>query len=79
MATHVGYLVKGNLYTDYLQQVQGQLLVTGRKWCDIVSYFPGIKPVIIRVERDEPFLIKLKVELILFCESLEEIVTKIGG
>ncbi len=77
MATHIGYMIKENLYTDYLQQVQGQLFVTGRKWCDLVSYYPGIKPIIIRVERNENFLIKLKVELQLFCEKLEDIVNKI--
>ena len=56
MATHVGYLIDGKLPTDYFQQVQGGLYVTGRKWWDFVSYFPAIKPFIIRVERDEKFI-----------------------
>ncbi len=59
MAVHVGYLVGGTLPKDYLQQVQGQLYVTGRKWVDFVSYYPGIKPFIIRVRRDEAFLVAL--------------------
>jgi len=48
---HVEYLVGGKLPTAYLQQVQGQLLVTGREWCDFVSYHPGLPTFIVRVER----------------------------
>ena len=68
--THVGYLMDNKLPSEYFQQVQGQLLVTGRKYCDFVSYFPGIKPLIIKVERDEDFLKLLKVELTMFCGKL---------
>ena len=76
-ATHVGYLLDNKLPTDYFQQVQGQLLVTGRKWVDFMSYAPGIKPLIIRVERDDKFLTTLKAELGLFCKQLSEIIEKI--
>lgn len=79
LATHVGYLLYNHLPTDYIQQVQGNLLVTGRKWWDFKSYYPGIKPLIIRVERDEKFIKLLKQELIAFCEELENVVKKIGG
>ena len=76
-AVHVEYLLKGKLPTTYLQQVQGQMLVTGRKYCEFVSYYPGIKPFIIRVNRDEVFLAKLKTELKLFCLNLNETINKI--
>lgn len=79
MATHVGYLLDNTVPTDYIQQVQGNLLVTGRKWWDFKSYYPGIKPLIIRVYPDEKFLKLLKSELIMFCEELETVVKKIGG
>jgi len=77
MATHVEYLLKGKMPTTYFQQVQGQLLVMGREWCDFMSYYPGIKPFAIRVERDEKFLALLKLELKLFCLNLEETINKI--
>jgi len=77
VATHVSYLLKGTLPSDYFQQVQGQLLVTGREWCDFMSYSTCIKPFIIRVDRDEKFLASLKVELKLCCMNLEEIISKI--
>jgi hypothetical protein len=78
MATHVGYLIDGKLPIDYFQQVQGGLYVTGRKWWDFVSYYPAIKPFIIRVERDEKFITALENELKAFCEKLNEVVKKIG-
>lgn len=77
ISTHVGYLLDNKLPTDYIQQVQGQLLVTGRKWCDFVSHYPGLKPLIIRVERDEKFIGLLSIELKLFTDNLKEIVNKI--
>lgn len=77
MAVHVGYLLDGKIPTDYFQQTQGQLLVTGRKWLDFISYYPAMKPLIVRVERDEEFIIKLEVELKKFIKELEEIVNKI--
>ena len=73
----VGYLLDGKLPTDYIQQVQGQLLVTNRKWLDFVSYYPGLKPLIVRVERDEKFLLSLHNALGVFCEELNSIVERI--
>jgi len=77
LATHVGYLLDGKLPTEYFQQVQGQLLVTGREWADFMSYYPGIKPFLIRVERDEQFLKQLRIELLLFVAELKDVIAKI--
>ena len=77
MSTHVGYLLEGELPKDYFQQVQGQLLVTNRKWLDFISYYPSLKPLIVRVNRNEEFIKKLSIELELFCKKLDEIVEKI--
>lgn len=77
VATHVGYLIANVLPVDYFQQTQGQLLVTGRKWNDFVSYSPGLKPLIIRVYPDKKFLKALAVELELFTSELDEITKKI--
>jgi putative phage-type endonuclease len=78
MSTHVGYLVDGCMPSDYIQQVQGQLLVTEREWCDFVSYYPGMKPLIVRVERDEAFIDVLQTELENFCFELSSVVSKIA-
>lgn len=77
MATHIGYLLENKLPIDYLQQIQGQLLVTNREWVDFMSYYPGIKPLIVRIKRDEIFLEILTKELKVFCKELKVIVKKI--
>lgn len=77
LSTHVGYLLKGVAPIEYIQQIQGQMLVTGRKWCDFLSYYPGISPFIIRVERDDRFLMRLSAELQTLYVELEATVIKL--
>jgi hypothetical protein len=70
--THITYILSGGLDSDYFHQPQGNLLVTGRDWCDLISYYPAIKPLVIRIERNKEFLAKLKTELEKFCDKLEK-------
>lgn len=70
--THVHYLLTGEIDKGYWPQVQGQLLVTGRKWVDWLSYHPEMPPVIIRVERDEAYLATMATLLKEFTEKLEK-------
>ena len=37
-ATHVEFLKSGKPKREYILQMYGQMLCTGRKWCDFVSY-----------------------------------------
>lgn len=78
LAVHVEYLLNGKLPSDYFQQTQGQLYVTGRKWSDFISYYPRIKPLVVRIERNEEFIKSLDCELNLFCQELEEVCRRIG-
>lgn len=57
---HIVNLLSGTYDIKYKPQVQGQLWVTGRQWCDWVSYHPAIKPKIVRVERDEDYIATLE-------------------
>lgn len=59
------YLWTGELPATYKCQVHGQLIVTGRKWVDFMSYSPGLDPFLIRVTPDE-FTAKLREALDLF-------------
>src|SRR5690606_34591720 len=38
---------------EYWLQVQSQLLVTGREWCDFISYSGGLPMAVVRVEADQ--------------------------
>lgn len=57
IAQHINYML-GTKELDgaYFCQLQGQMLVTGRAWVDICSYYPGLPHVVIRAERDESFI-----------------------
>lgn len=70
---HLRYLLfpQRGVDQDYRCQVMGQLLVTERKWCDVVSYHPELPSVIVRVERDEEFIGKLDTALKVFVQELE--------
>lgn len=65
---HVRYRLKGGLPPEYRCQVHGNLIVTGRKWFDFVSYCPGFPPLLVRVEPDE-FTDRLREELGRFHEK----------
>ena len=69
--TQVEYLRAGVLPSIYIPQVQGQMLVMERGWCDFLSYHPDMKPLLIRVERDEKYIKLLH-------DALNEIVAEIN-
>lgn len=70
--TMIGYLLDRNsLEIGKKPQVQGELLVTGRKWCDLVAYHPEMPIVIVRVKRDEVYLATLQAALTEFIRDLD--------
>lgn len=75
--THISYLLKNELPSEYFCQVQGQLYVTDRESCDFMSYYPGLPPLIINVKRDDKFIKMLDAEMKIFALKLEKIVQKI--
>jgi hypothetical protein len=70
-STHVGYLLTGSAGAAYRPQVQGQLMVTGRAWVDLLSYSPDLPHALIRIERDEDYIATLSNALDAFSEQLE--------
>ena len=59
-ATHVEWVKAGVLPSKHLQQIMGCLWITGRQWWDFMSYHPTMKPLIVRVERDEEYIAELE-------------------
>ena len=72
-------LQKGELPSEHRAQVQGSLWITGRHWWDFVSYSPGLKPLIVRVERDEEYIAKLAASVEAFNVELDALVASFGG
>lgn len=77
--TQVKYLLDNVIPDEYFSQVQFSLYVTDFKRWDFLSYVPAMKPLLVKVERDERFIEALHVELNKFCDELEQIVTKLKG
>ena len=81
--THLQYLFDNKVPTEYYKQIQCQLWVTGRTWCDFVSYDPRLpkrnQMLIIRVERDEEFIAEMKAEVEKFLAEVESLITKLEG
>jgi putative phage-type endonuclease len=75
--THLEYLrlEPGKCPPAYRWQVQGQLWVAEREWCDFVSYNPDFpenaQMVIRRVVRDEKAIAELESEVVKFLEDIE--------
>jgi hypothetical protein len=49
---HVKEICQGEEPKEHMMQFQTGMLVTGRKWCDYMAYFNGMKPRIVRVYPD---------------------------
>lgn len=62
---------------EYDTQVQGQLMVTGRAWCDLLFYHPKLKPVIIRINADKEKHEAIEKELKTAIASAESILEKL--
>ena len=79
-STHVKYIIENKLPANYKPQVQGQLWVTGRQWCDFLSYDPRVsdRPFWkIRVFRDEKYINVLSIAIGTFVNELKELEGKI--
>jgi len=68
--THLVYLMKGELPLEYLCQVHGCLIVTGRKRWHFMSYCEGEEPLLLTVEPDD-FTMALRTHLELFSVKFE--------
>jgi len=70
-------LLKGTLPAEHVAQCQGQLMVAERQWVDFVSYCRGLKPLLVRVERDEGYIAALRIDVSDFVNELNELVEKL--
>lgn len=74
--THLKYLFGGKLPSEYRHQVQSQLFVTGLDYCDFMSYYPGMKPFIVRVFPDKELHKQYESELREMIKKVQDIIEK---
>jgi len=80
-STHLDTLLSQKVPLKYITQMTWQMLCTGRKWCDFVSYDPrlpdNLQLFIQRIELDEDYGKKLESEVKEFLEEVNEKVEKL--
>lgn len=67
---HVSYLLKEEVPTKYIPQVQGSIMVCERDWWDFTSYHPDMESLHVRVYRDDDYIQQLNEELKKFIDKM---------
>lgn len=75
-ALHLEVLELDRLPPEHVPQVQGQLWISGRDFCDFVSYWPRLPLFVKRVERDEKYIASLAQAVADFNGELDALVAK---
>lgn len=70
-ARHVAYLLDKE-GIGYRLQVQGQLWLCEREWCDTLSYHPDMPTALVRQHRDEKVIVAIASAVDRFLEVLDE-------
>lgn len=67
---HLDVLLGDVVPNEHMAQIQGQLWVAEREWCDFVSYCPKLPLFVKRVQRDEAFIDRIRKAVDLFEREL---------
>ena len=66
---------------EHMAQIQGQMWLTGRQWCDFVSFDPrmpaDLQLYVQRIPRNPEFIASLEREIITFLGEVDDIVRKL--
>lgn len=80
-ATHIDTLLNGSIAERYLKQMHWQMICTGRRWCDFVSFdprMPGDMQLFVqRVQFDETIASDLEAEAWKFLSEIDATVSKL--
>jgi putative phage-type endonuclease len=80
-ATHLDTLLEQKVPSKYITQMTWQMVCTGRKWCDFVSYDPrlpsNLQLFVQRIELDTDYAKKLESEVAKFLQEINEKVEKL--
>jgi len=80
--THLNYIFENRVPPEYVKQIQCQLWVTNRAWCDFISFDPRLPKrnqlLVVRMQRDEKIIKEMEAETLKFLEEVESLITKLG-
>ncbi len=71
-------ILSGQMPPEHMAQVQGQIWVAEREYCDFVSYWPKLPLFVQRVYRDDDYIKNLSAAVDSFLEDMEKLQAKIG-
>ena len=81
--TQIETFLSGKMPASHKGQVQGQLWISGREWCDFVSFDPRIDGdasyMCVRAERDDEYIQELSTACYTFTKELQEVVKQLRG
>jgi putative phage-type endonuclease len=70
--TLIGYLLNDEIPKEYAYQMQGNLFVSERLWCDFWVWHPKFQPMLRRVERDEKMITEIQEKLKVAIKEAEQ-------
>jgi len=80
-ATHIDWMLDGKPPTKHIPQMQCQMAVTGRQWCDFVSFDPrlpdDLQLFVVRLERDQEYIEAMEAEVKKFLSEVDEMFKKL--
>src|SRR3546814_10745356 len=64
--------------SEHRPQVQAQMWISGRKWCDFLSYSPGLPPFLIRENADLTYHAEMEKGVADFIEEMNELMDRLN-
>jgi len=75
-ATHISYMLAGIPAPEYVAQMQAQMSVTDREWCDFVSFCPSMpfrhQLFVRRLMRDDGYILGMESEIKIFLAEVDK-------
>jgi hypothetical protein len=82
-ATHLNYLLKGEVPSEYKDQMLVEMACTGRLWCDLVSFDPRLprefQLFIRRFPRDEARIAEIEGKVEEFLEEIRDMLVRLSS
>ena len=70
-------LLSGEMPSEHTAQVQGQIWVAEKEWCDFVSYWPRLPLFVQRIYRDDIYIKKLSDAVDIFVNEMTSLQEKV--
>jgi hypothetical protein len=82
-ATHLQYVLAGEVPAKYQGQMLWQMACAGGAWCDFVSFDPRLSPelqlFVARFERDDARIEAMEAEVVAFLAEVDAMLERLGG